>query len=338
MAVVKANAYGHGLVEVAQYLAENKVDQLGVAFVDEGIALRKAGLKLPILVLGSILPKTAPLLLQHNLEATLASQELLQAFEQGFISHKKPFAVHLKFDTGMHRVGILPKDAKAFVEQVLKSKACVIKAVYSHLACADDPNSKMNEQQIQTFDQIYTQCQSLGLTVDRHLANSGGILHYPESHYEMVRPGIMLYGAYPSNLAVQKLSLRPVMRLKSTVNFVKSVPAGATVSYGATWVAKKPCWLATVPIGYGDGWRRALSNQGQVLWKGQLCPIVGTVCMDQIVINTGQQQPKMLDEIVLIGQQHQARIKAEHVAEQLNSISYEVFTTLNERVPRVFYV
>lgn len=337
MAIVKANAYGHGLVRVAQHFQAQGADQLGVAFLEEGIALRKAGITLPILVMGGICAGQLEHFFDHDLDITVSSLDKLKHVEETAKQKNKKAGIHLKIDTGMNRIGVQPRSTPALIEAALRSTHCDIKGIYSHLACADDLESPMTLQQLEIFSEVTKHFEKLSEPMPlRHLANSGGILHFPQTYLDMVRPGIMLYGVYPDVHVKRELNLRPALTLKSKVVFFKVLNPNQTVSYGATWKSDHPVRLVTIPIGYGDGYPRSLSNVGEVLIRGQRHPIVGTVCMDQLMVNIEWQIAYNDDEVVLIGKQGDQTILIEDVAVKANTIPYELLTCLNERIPRVY--
>ena len=338
MGIVKANAYGHGLVRVARHLEAQGVDQLGVAFVEEGIALRKAGVTLPILVLGGIFgPQVAQFLL-HDLEITVSSLDKLRQVEAAAETLGRKAVIHLKIDTGMERIGVHSYSSRPFIEAALTSKWCMLKGIYSHLACADDPASPMTQQQLERFADACAHIGQAGAPMPiRHLANSGGVLHFPETWLDMVRPGIVLYGVLPDPASKPSIDVRPALSLVSQVVYFKVVRAGSTVSYGATWTAPQDTRIVTIPIGYGDGFPRALSSRGQALVRGQRLPIVGRICMDQFMLDLGPDGSAYNeDEAVLIGTQGLDAIRAEDVARLAGTIPYEILTGLNERIPREY--
>ncbi len=336
MAVIKADAYGHGLVPVAQHLQARGVGQFAVAFVEEGIALRQAGITVPILVLGGIPVAQVPQLLDDGLDITVPSMAMLQAVDAAAAARGVRAVIHLKVDTGMGRLGVPSAHSGAFIEAALAARHCEIKAIYSHLACADDPASPMTLRQLARFHDACAHFDRLGAPMPlRHLANSGGVLHFPDTWLDMVRPGIMLYGVLPDPGARRTVPIRPGLRLVSQVAFAKTVPAGQTISYGATWTAPRETCVATVPIGYGDGYPRALSNCGKVLIHGRYRPIVGRVCMDQFVVDVGNAGDVHVgDEVVLIGTQDGASLTADDVGTLAGSFGYEVLTRIKARVPR----
>ncbi len=338
MGIVKANAYGHGLVRVARHLEAQGVDQLGVAFVEEGIALRKAGIALPILVLGGIFGPQVAQFLQHGLEITVSSLDKLRQVEAAAEALGRKAVIHLKIDTGMERIGVHSYSSKAFIEAAVASKWCVLKGIYSHLACADDPASPMTLQQLERFLDACAQFERIGAPMPiRHLANSGGVLHFPQTHLDLVRPGIVLYGVLPDPASRPTIDVRPALSLVSQVVYFKVVRAGSTVSYGATWTAPRDTRIVTIPIGYGDGFPRSLSSLGQALLRGHRLPIVGRICMDQFMLDLGPEGSAYNeDEVVLIGTEGNEAIHAEDVARLAGTIPYEILTGLNERIPREY--
>lgn len=338
MGIVKANAYGHGLVPVARHLVRSGVDQLGVAFLEEGIALRHAGIRVPILVLGGIFGPQIAEFIDHDLEITVSSLDKLRQVEAAAEAKGRKAVVHLKIDTGMERIGVHSYSCAAFIEAAVASRWCEIKGVYSHLACSDDPASPMTARQVERFAEACAHFDRLGAPMPlRHLANSGGVLHFPETWLDMVRPGILLYGVAPDPGSRMTVPVAPVLSLKSQVVYFKVVKAGNTVSYGATWSSDHDCRVVTIPIGYGDGYSRALSSRGEVLIRGRRHPIVGRVCMDQFMVNIERDSAYNEDDVVLIGEQGDERISVDSVAATIGTIAYEVLTGLNERIPR-FYI
>jgi alanine racemase len=342
MAIVKANAYGHGLVPVSKHLEACGVDQLGVAFVEEGVALRRAGVRTPILVMGGIYGRQIAQFIEHDLEITVSSPDKLRLVEEAAEALGRKAVVHLKIDTGMARIGVRSESSAPFIDAAMASRRCVVRGVYSHLACADEPTHPMTALQRERFleacGHVERASARLGVPMPlRHLANSGGVLHFPDTWLDMVRPGITLYGALPDPASRDTLGLKPVLSLSTRVVYFKVVRAGATVSYGATWAAPCDTRVVTLPIGYGDGWPRALSSMGEVLVRGVRAPIAGRICMDQFMADLGPQGTAYNeDEVVLIGEQHGERISVEAVAQAAGTIPYEILTGLNERIPREY--
>ena len=338
MAVVKANAYGHGLVPVGLHLQAQGVAQLGVAFLEEGVALRRAGVHLPILVMGGIFGPQAAQLISEDLEITVSSLDKLRQVEAAAESLGRKATIHLKIDTGMERIGVHSYHAGPFIEAAVASRWCTVKGVYSHLACADDPSSPMTRQQLEKFLGACAHFERLGAPMPlRHLANSGGVLHFPDTHLDLVRPGIALYGVLPDLASRATVDLRPAMSLVSQVVYFKVVQAGHSVSYGATWAPGVDTRVVTVPMGYGDGFPRSLSSRGDVLIRGVRHPIVGRICMDQFMADLGPQGTAYNeDAVVLIGEQGGQHIRCEDVAQAAGTIPYEILVGLNTRIPREY--
>ena len=339
MGIVKANAYGHGLVRVARHLEAQGVDQLGVAFVEEGIALRRAGVAIPILVLGGIFGPQVAQFIAHDLEITVSSLDKLRQVEAAAEALGRKATIHLKIDTGMERIGVHSHSCGPFVEAAAASKWCVAKGVYSHLACADDPASPMTALQVERFAEACAHFERIGAPMPlRHLANSGGVLHFPNTWLDMVRPGIALYGVLPDPASrAAAIELAPALSLVSRVVYFKVVAAGRPVSYGATWAPDRDTRIVTVPIGYGDGYPRALSSKGEVLIRGRRHPLVGRVCMDQFMVDIGPDGSAYNeDEVVLVGRQGGEAIAVEALAQRAGTIPYEILIGLNARIPREY--
>lgn len=344
MAVVKANAYGHGLIETARALVEEGIAYFGVGFLEEGIELRKAGVKTPILVLGGVVGYQAGLFLEYDLDLTVSSirlarsvaEEVRRAGAGGKASLRRA-RVHLKVDTGMGRIGVSWANALPFIEAALALDELDVVGIYSHLATADEADPSFTREQVDRFRRVLRQADGLKKPISiRHIANSGAVFQHPESIYNMVRLGISLYGCSPSAEIEPPVELKPVLSLRSEVVFVKRVPAETSISYGATWKTPRETTIATVPIGYGDGYPRALSNKAQVLIRGRRLPVVGRICMDQLMVDCGDLRVEVGDPVTLIGRQDAERIRAEEVACWQDTIPYEVTTQINARVPRVF--
>lgn len=334
MACVKADAYGHGLVAVAKELASCKIDYLGAASIDEGIKLRQAGIKLPILVLGLILKKDIAPLFTHNLTSTVCSDEFIFFLNAAAAKRGRPVKVHIKVDTGMGRLGILYKDAIKFIKRAGKLKFIRIEGISTHFPCAD-MNKDFTLYQTELFERLITGLAEEGIRMPLvHAANSMGLIGYKESHFNMVRPGLAIYGLYPKEGL--DINLKPVLSLKTRVIYFKKVPRGWGVSYGHTYVTKKDTTVVTLPIGYGDGYPRNLSNVASVLIRGERFKISGRVCMDQIMVDVGNLPVKTGDEAVLIGSQGKNKITAEELAVQSGTIPYEIVCGLGSRIPRVY--
>lgn len=341
MAVIKANAYGHGLIPVARHLMQNGADSLGVAFLEEGIALRQAGITTPILVFGGIGEKQVPLFIQHQLSLTAPSIEKLRLIDQAAAALGATASVHLKIDTGMERIGMHWYSAEKLLEASLDCRHTRVDGIYSHFANADAAPRDLDHArlQLERFLEVLSFYDKRSLPCPtRHIANSGAILQLPGSHLDLVRPGILLYGVYPSAECAQTFPVTPALTLKSRVAFFKVVKAGNPVSYGSTWTPHQDTRVVTLPVGYGDGYFRALSNQARVLIRGRRHPVVGRVCMDQTMIDIGPGGTAYNgDEVILLGTQDGETITAAELAELARTIPYEILTNLNTRIPRVYH-
>lgn len=337
MGVVKANAYGHGIVRVAQELIENGVEMLGVAFVEEGLTLRQAGITAPILVLGGLVGDQVTQFLENDLMITCSSMLKLQLIEKAATALGRRAKVHIKIDTGMERLGIHHYNAAELFAAVMASQHCDLCGVFSHFATSDNADRTFAELQLQRFIDATQWFPQNGLPMPpRHMANSGAILQHPNAIFDIVRPGLILYGLYPSADVQRSIALRPVMSLKTRVVYFKVVPQGGRIGYEGTWTAPEQTRVVTLPVGYADGYRRRLSNRGQVLIRGKKYPVVGIVSMDQITVNIGWDEAYNDDEAVLLGWQGDEVITAEDMAAWIETISYEVLTGVSARVPRVY--
>jgi alanine racemase len=331
MAVLKANAYGHGLEAVARCL-EPQADALGVALVEEGIALRRLGITKPILVMGGTWTRQIPLFLEHDLAITVPSIARLRDVEDAASAAGKVARAHLKIDTGMERIGVRWYNAQSLLEESVRTAHVRIEGVYSHFANADAEDLSHARLQMERFAEVLRFYERRSLSVPtRHFANSAAILRMPESHLDMVRPGILLYGVYPYHGAP-----RTALSWRTRVVYFKIVEPGSPVSYGSTWKSDHRVRVVTVPVGYGDGYFRSMSNRAHVLLRGRREPQVGAICMDQMMVNIEWGEGWNGDEVVLIGEQGDARVTVEDLAEWAGTIPYEILTAINGRVPRIY--
>jgi alanine racemase len=337
MPILKANAYGHGLVEVGRHFAGLGVEYIGVAFLEEAILLRESGVDTPILVLGGILGTQVPQFIQHNLSLTASSIEKLEQVDQVAESMGAQARVHLKIDTGMERIGVHYYSAESLLESSLKCKHTIIEGIFSHFANADSANQKSAELQLERFNQVvqFYEDRSLPFPL-RHIANSGAVLQIPESHIDLVRPGIMLYGVYPSNEVQHTVKVLPAMSWSSRVVYFKVVKPNHPVSYGSTWQSDHMVRLVTIPVGYGDGYFRSMSGRAEVIIRGKRYPVVGSICMDQFMVNIEWDSAYNNDEVILVGESEKERITIEDLAGWAGTIPYEILTNINTRVPRVY--
>lgn len=341
---VKANAYGHGLVAMAA-LAQMHVDYLAVSCLDEGIILRENNITCPILVFGISQMQDIANSIKHNLEITVVS--LAQVDKIGEIAKRLNTVckVHLKVDTGMQRIGIAVDAAYTIIDAILTKPELVLMSVYSHLACSDEADSGFTLQQVAKFKPIAEYVQRINPYILCHIANSGALCSYPEAFFDMVRPGILSYGYFPDNANQQSISgtalaeIKPCFSLKSKVSYSKMVEPHQGISYNLRYTTKECTQIVTIPIGYGDGYRRCLSNCGEVLIGGDCYLVSGTVCMDMLMVDVGQIKDKLIfidDEVVLIGSQGDLTITLESVAHKCNTITYEILCGFTSRIPRVY--
>jgi alanine racemase len=336
MIIVKANAYGHGLAAVARHLGP-QADYIGVAVLEEGIFLRELGVTAPILVLGGIWGDQVPHYLQHDLTLTASSVERLEQIDAAAAYMGVRAKVHLKIDTGMERIGVHYYSAQTLQAAALKCKNVEVEGIFSHFANADAADLSHARLQLERFNAVLRFYEKNSLPVPiRHMANSAAILQLKESHLDMVRPGIMLYGVYPGREVTQTVAVQPALAWKSRVVYFKVVRAGYPVSYGSTWQSGHPVRIVTVPVGYGDGYFRSLSNQAQVIICGKKYPQVGRVCMDQMMVNIENDSAFNGDEVTLIGETGETAITAQDLADWAGTIPYEILTNINTRVPRIY--
>jgi alanine racemase len=334
MVTVKADAYGHGLIPVANKLAACQVDYLGVASIDEGIKLRQAQVFKPILVMGHVLKNDIDPLFEYDLAQTVSTQDLAEALNRKARSFGKPIKVHIKVDTGMGRLGILHHEAMNLVQKVSGMKGLVLEGIFTHFALAD-MDEDFTRYQIDAFNALIFKLHKKGLRIPLvHAANSMGVIGYKHSHFNMIRPGLAIYGLHPKEGL--NIDLKPVLSLKTKVIHAKKVPQSYGISYGHEYITKKPTRIIILPIGYGDGYPRNLSNQGPVLIKGKVFRISGRVCMDQMMCDVGGEPVRVGDEAVLIGSQGKHRITAEELAALSQTIPYEIVCGLGSRIPRIY--
>ena len=331
---VKANAYGHGLCPIAKAAEEAGCDYLAVSNLNEGITLRQSGITIPILVLGAFALEQIPYFISFDLEFTLSSLYKAEAVLNYCKETKKICKVHLEVDTGMQRTGVRAKTFEKLYEYVRKHKEFNILGIYSHFAVADEVNHPFTHKQMQIFENLIKKLKP-PTDVICHIANSGGVSFYPSSYLHMARPGLISYGYKPCQF-LQDLEIKACFTLKSKISYFKVVDEGVGISYSHTYKTCAKTRIVTVPIGYGDGYRRGLSNKAAVLIKGKRYPIVGNICMDQFMVDIGMDEAYVGDEVVLIGKQGNEEITVEEMAKLYNSIPYEVLCSFNERIPRIY--
>ena len=338
MAVVKANAYGHGAVETAHALTRQGIGRFAVASLEEGIALRQAGLSGSIVVLGALLEEQLSDLRAHQLTPVISDGRILPSLAKAIRSHPGPYLIHLKVETGMGRLGFSPEELLSLLNDPIIRNPLQVEGIMTHLADADGADNAFTERQLDVFRAMLEQVQQRGFTVPLlHAANSAAIVRFPEAHFSLVRPGIMLYGYHTLPASILAPDLKPVLSLRTTIVQLRTIPRGGTVSYNGTFVAKRPTRIAVLPIGYADGYSRRLSHRGSVLIQGRRAPIVGLVCMDMIMVDVTDLASVQVGEIAtLIGQQGQESIWADEVAGWIGTIPYEVLCGIGSRVPRLY--
>ena len=349
MAVIKADAYGHGALPCAKAAVDLGVNYLGAGIIEEGIELRENGITEPILILGSIFPDEAEDLVRHDLATIVCTPDLAQALAKEAEKQRKTVNVHIKVDTGMNRLGVLPENLLPLIKTISNLPALKLEALSTHFSSADDEDKSITTQQIELFQKTLTELQEAGVTMPplTHLANTSALLRFPESRSKMVRPGLILYGALPSpvlNSVAQEVcqkenlkNFQPVMQWKSKIILLKSVQKGQPLSYSRKHFTQKNSLIATLPIGYADGLHRNLSNNMEVLVKGKRAPQVGTICMDMILIDvTEVSDVNIGDEVVIFGKQGEEEILVEELARKSNTIPYEILCNVGKRVPRIY--
>jgi len=338
MAVVKANAYGHGVIEVTRTVLANGASHLAVAIPEEGRYLRQQGITVPILLLGLTLPEQAEEIIQHELSPAVATWESAVALAAAARRLRKPAKIFIKLDTGMHRIGIPVGEAVAFIQRIAVLEGIVLQGLFSHFAIADSKDKTYTNRQFDAFQGVVAALEQAGIRIpNKSVANSATIVDLPSMHLDFVRAGIILYGLAPSDEVGQTMKLRPAMQFKSRISYLKRVPQGSKIGYGCTYTAPIDIVVATLPVGYADGFSRLLSNQGTVLLHGIHCPVIGRVCMDQIMLDVTQVPAVAIgDEAVLFGKQGAAEITIDEVAKKIGTISYEVVCNISARVPRVY--
>lgn len=342
MAVVKADAYGHGVLETVQTMIENGASRLAVSMLDEAIQLRKIGIDLPILVLSYTSPARADEILKYHITQTVYSHELAKALSDEAVRQGTKARVHIKIDTGMSRVGFLPGySAVKDVVEIQKLPGIIVEGIFSHFATADEKDRSYTLHQMELFESIVSELNRIGILIPiRHIANSAAILQYPEATMDLVRPGIILYGIYPSQEVDRSvIDLKAAMTLKATVTLVKWIENGTSVSYGRKFTASSKTKVATLPVGYADGYSRLLTGKGRVLINGQYAPVIGSICMDQCMIDVTsiEGEIKVGDEVVLLGKQGEREITADEIAGLMGTIPYEIVCIIGKRIPRVYF-
>ncbi|GAB6139054.1 alanine racemase [Halanaerobaculum tunisiense] len=336
--VVKADGYGHGAIEVAKTALQSGADRLAVAILDEAIKLKKAGFEVPILVLGWTPQEAAEQVVKHNIITTVYNYENVSNLAKKAVELNKKVKVHVKVDTGMGRIGLQPDEAINFISKIKELPNLIIEGIYTHFSVADEEDKTYTYQQLNKFKKVISDLKKKGIEIPiKHCANSAAFLDIPETYFDMVRTGIITYGLWPSDEVNKELDLKPGLRLKARVAHVKEVPPGTDISYGRTYTTKKNTKIATVPLGYDDGYCRLLSSNSYVLVNGEKAPVIGNICMDQFMIDVSEVGAvKVGDEVVLIGKSGNEEITATELANRIGTINYEVVCMVSKRIPRVY--
>ncbi len=337
LAMVKANAYGHGSETVAQSLTRVGSDAFGVATVEEGVTLRQAGIVAPIIVVAGFYHDQLEPMLAHSLTAAIYDAKVLSHLEAAMQQLGAPLNIHVKIDTGMGRLGLPAMEIDRWLPLLQNLTALRLEGVFSHFATAESVDGDYTKKQLAIFNDVIKRMSAAGLRPPLfHFANSAATITQPAAYFDMVRPGIMLYGVYPSAPMARLMTLKPVLSWQTQIIQLKNVRAGTSISYGQTFVTKRESMIATLPVGYADGYPRLMSNRGEVLVGGQRAPVAGRVCMDLTMIDvTDIRNVQQGDEVILLGRQRETEITANEMAGWANTISYEIFTSIGARVPRI---
>jgi alanine racemase len=337
LAVVKANAYGHGDVVVSRFIEKKHADYFGVAIVEEGMALREAGITKPMLVFTPPVKKQIDPFFDYDLKPTVSSTGDAEELDWVARKRKRSIEVHLKIDTGMNRIGVKARDVDSFLGSIAAFQRIKIAGVYTHFATAEDRDKSFTLHQFELFQDALQTLQRHGIEPDLvHCANSAAILDLPQTHCSMVRPGLSMYGYYPARQSPKTVPLKPAMTIKTTVALVKPIDAGDSVSYGRRFVANKHTRIATLPAGYADGYSRMLTGKSMVLIHGKRFPVVGTICMDMMMVDVGAADVSVGDEATLMGMQDGQEIGCWDLAERIGTIPYELLCNVSARVPRIY--
>jgi alanine racemase len=341
MAVVKADAYGHGVMMVVETLLQNGATRLAVSMLDEAIQLRRDGISAPILVLNYTDPVRAEEIIRNDVTQTVFSHDLAEALSKAAVRLGRNIKIHVKIDTGMSRVGFMPGySAVKDVMRISRLPRIIVEGIFTHFASADEKDRSYTYMQFERFMGVCSELERVGLFIPlKHVANSAAIIEYPEMHLNMVRAGIILYGMYPSEYVDKsKITLKPAMTLKANVILVKEVEEGTCISYGRTFTTQRRSRIATIPIGYADGFSRLLSGKARVLINGESAPIVGRICMDQCMADISELNNRVDvgDEVVIVGHQGNCHIDIEQIASAMGTINYEAVCIIGKRIPRVY--
>ena len=340
IAVVKADAYGHGAIDAAQVFLENGATRLAVAVISEAVELRESGIGCPIMILGFTSPYLIDDLLRYDIQQTVYSYEYACEISKAAVKQNKAAKIHIALDTGMGRIGFRPEEKSVDeVYKISKLHNIVIEGLFSHFSSADQEDKSYTYMQIEKFNRFYNELLKRGIQINvKHIANSAAIIDMPEVHFDAVRPGIILYGYYPSNeVSKDKINLKSAMSLKANVIHVKKVPCGEYIGYGRKFKTARESLIATLPIGYADGYTRLLFGKAKVIVNGKFAPVAGRICMDQCMIDVTEiGNVKAGDEAILMGSENNLKFDADDIADLLGTINYEVLCAISKRIPRVY--
>lgn len=339
MAVVKADAYGHGAVEASKICLYNGAEQLAVATCDEGVELRQSSIQVPVIILGNTVESQLETVISNSLTQTVFCYDTAKAISDAAVRLGKKALVHIKIDTGMGRIGFLPSEESLnTIEEIFRLPNIDVTGIFTHFATADEADKTFTLEQYKKFRFMTDSLEKRGHTgLVRHCSNSAAILDMPQLQLDMARAGIIIYGMYPSSQVSEDLALKPAMKLKSQISYVKEVNADTSIGYGRTYFTDKKTKVATVPVGYADGYSRKCSNKSRVIVKGQYAPVIGNVCMDQMMIDvTYIENVKIGDSVTLMGKEGNLSVSAEELADIQGTINYEIVCNVGKRVPRVF--
>lgn len=336
LATVKANAYGHGMKKVAEFL-QDKVDCLGVASAKEGLLIRKQGIKTPILVLGNTFSGSLKKALRHNIILTVTELEMAKELNRCAARCRQKAKIHIKVDTGMGRIGFWHEDALEAIKSIASLKNISLEGLYTHLSSAET-DKKFTLLQLKRFNKLKEALSACGIKpACCHAANSIATVNYREAHFNMVRPGLILYGVYPQPEFKKKLKVKPVLSFKARIAYLKEVEAGRSISYGRTYITDKKSRIATLCVGYADGYSHLLTHKAEVIIRGKRAPVVGKICMDQIMVDvSGIKGLKIGQPVTLIGQEGRQQITVEELAGRAGTISYEILCWISQRVERIY--
>jgi len=337
MPILKANAYGHGLLRIAKLYEDLNADYLGVAVVEEGILLREKGIDIPVLVLGGVWGNQVPLFLKHNLTITASSVDKLTQIDDIAKQMKIKAKVHLKIDTGMERIGVHYYSAEKFLDAAFKCKNIDVEGIYSHFASSDAADLSYAKLQLERFNEVLSFFEQRSIEIPlRHFSNSGAILQMPEANFDMVRPGIMLFGVYPTKEVSKNIEISPALTWKSLVVYFKVIKPDHPVGYDSTFITDHNIRAVTIPVGYGDGYLRSMSHKAEVLIRGTRYPVIGMISMDQVVANIENDSAFNGDEVILLGSDGTNSITCHELSDWAGTNPYEILTNINTRVPRIY--